>query len=71
MMKIVSIVLLLLLVALLVKFAYAEAKQGDMDKQMSDISAKLDTLVNSQAKLDKILENQATMIQMLKIIRQR
>ncbi|MCX6355254.1 MAG: hypothetical protein NTZ78_10180 [Candidatus Aureabacteria bacterium] len=70
-MKIVSIVLLLLLVALFVKFAYAEAKQGDIGKQLGDISAKLDTLVTNQAKLDKILENQETMMQMLRIIRQR
>lgn len=57
----------------LVKLVYADATQKEtgIEKQLSQIAARLDAIVQNQAKLDTIITNQETMLQMLRIIRHR
>lgn len=57
----------------LIKLVYADATQKGtgLDKQLSQIEAKLDAIVQNQAKLDTIITNQEAMLQMLRIIRHR
>jgi len=51
----VLLLLLIFAVALVVKFAFADVKQpdaADIAKQLDQLNAKLDAIVQSQAKLD-------------------
>ncbi|MCX6357603.1 MAG: hypothetical protein NT045_07000 [Candidatus Aureabacteria bacterium] len=54
-------------------FVFADAKQAEtgLEKQLTQISAKLDTMLQNQAKLDTIITNQQEILQMLRIIRHR
>lgn len=52
-------------------FAQTAQKESELEKQIAQIGAKLDSIAGNQAKLDTIIANQETIIQMLKIQRWR
>lgn len=68
----VSLVLLALAVAIAVRFAFADATQptiADVSKQLDQLNAKLDTLIQAQAKLDTIIAKQDQTMEMLRMRR--
>lgn len=68
----VLLLLLILAVALVVKFAFADAKQPDVaaiTKQLDQLNAKLDVIVQAQAKLDTIIAKQEQTMEMLRMRR--
>ena len=68
----VLLVLLVFVVALVVKFAFADAKQPDaagIAKQFDQLNAKLDTLIQAQGKLDTIIAKQDQTMDMLRMRR--
>jgi septal ring factor EnvC (AmiA/AmiB activator) len=65
-------VLMLFVVALIVKFAFADAKQPDaaeIAKQLEQLNAKLDAVMQTQAKLDTIIAKQDQTMEMLRMRR--
>ena len=68
-----SLVLVSLIIgAIVVKFAFADTKQPDLTdiaKQLDQLNAKLDAVVQAQARLDTIISKQDQMMEMLRMRR--
>jgi uncharacterized membrane-anchored protein YhcB (DUF1043 family) len=67
-----ALVLVLLIIGvIIVKFVFADAKQqeGDVEKQLIQLNAKLDAIVQAQAKLDTIIAKQDQTMEMLRMRR--
>jgi len=66
------LVLLFFAVAIVVGFAFADAKQADttdVAKQLEQINAKLDSIIQAQSKLDTIISKQDQTMEMLRMRR--
>ncbi|MCX6339162.1 MAG: hypothetical protein NTX71_04500 [Candidatus Aureabacteria bacterium] len=68
-----TLVLVVLIIGvIIVKFVFADAKQpdaADIAKQLDQLNAKLDTIIQGQAKLDTIIAKQEQTMEMLRMRR--
>jgi Tfp pilus assembly protein PilN len=57
----------------IIGYTFADTKEKDagLEQQISQLSAKLDSVLTMQDKLDTILANQDKIMQMLRVIRAR
>ncbi|MEJ2745259.1 MAG: hypothetical protein P8123_06185 [bacterium] len=66
------LVLLFVVVAIVVRFAFADVKQtdtNDIAKQLEQINSKLDLIIQAQTKLDTIITKQDQTMEMLRMRR--
>lgn len=68
----ILVLIALIIGVVVVRFAFADAKQldaSDISKQLDQLNAKLDTIIQAQAKLDTIIAKQDETMEMLRMRR--